>query len=230
MRPTALTFSILTARKFSYSVVVVTLSKSKVFSQLSASDLTALEKIATERRFDPGQEIFKEGDVGDGLYCLKEGLVEISGNMEENSRQVFSRVEPGDIFGEMAVFEDKPRSASAVARNRSVVYFVGRDQMLELVSHSPALAMLILREISNRLREFNGQYLRDVLQAERLAVIGRFARSIIHDLKNPLNVIGISAEMATMANAGPDAREQATARIRTQVERINDMVGEILEF
>jgi len=224
------TFSILSARKFSYSGSVVTLSKSKVFSQLSASDLTALEKIATERRFDPGQEIFKEGDVGDGLYCLKEGLVEISGNMEENSRQVFSRIKIGDIFGEMAVFEDKPRSASAVARNRSVVYFVGRDQMLELVSHSPALAMLILREISNRLREFNGQYLRDVLQAERLAVIGRFARSIIHDLKNPLNIIGLTAEVVNAPAVSATIRDQAANTIRKQVDRINDLVGEILDF
>src|SRR5207247_5857603 len=74
------------------------------------------------------------------------------------------------------------------------------------------------------------QYLREVLQAERLAVVGRFARSIIHDLKNPLNIIGITAEMAGMDNASPEFRKQAKERIRHQVERISDLVGEILDF
>ena len=68
--------------------------------------------------------------------------------------------------------------------------------MLNLVEESPRWRLAFLHEISHRLREFNRQYLREVLQAERLAVVGRFARSIVHDLKNPLNIIGLTAEMA----------------------------------
>ena len=102
--------------------------------------------------------------------------------------------------------------------------------MLALVERSPALALALLREISHRLREFNRQYLREVLQAERLAIVGRFARSIVHDLKNPLNIIGLTAEMAGMDRATPEMRQQATARIRKQVERISDLIGEILDF
>ena len=80
--------------------------------------------------------------------------------------------------------------------------------MLALVERSPALALALLREISHRLREFNRQYLREVLQAERLAIVGRFARSIVHDLKNPLNIIGLTAEMAGMERATPEMRQQ----------------------
>src|SRR5207249_3124510 len=139
-------------------------------------------------------------------------------------------VGPGDIFGEMAVLDNKPRSAHAVARKPTTVYFIPRAQMLSLIERSPALAMGLLGEISNRLREFDQQYLREVLQAERLAVVGRFARSIIHDLKNPLNIIGITAEMAGMGSATTEFRQQATERIRQQVDRISDLIGEILEF
>ena len=53
------------------------------------------------------------------------------------------------------------------------------------------------------------QYLREVLQAERLAVVGRFARSIVHDLKNPLNIIGLTAEMAGMDQTTAEARQKA---------------------
>ena len=69
-----------------------------------------------------------------------------------------------------------------------------------------------------------------MLQAERLAVVGRFARSIVHDLKNPLNIIGLTAEMAGMERATPEMRQQASTRIRKQVERISELIGEILDF
>src|SRR5204862_4344721 len=118
----------------------------------------------------------------------------------------------------------------AVAREASAVYFFEREKMLELVARSPALSLVLLREISNRLREFNRQYLREVLQAERLAVVGRFARSIVHDLKNPLNIIGLTAEMAAMGKASPEGCDKALLTIRQQVDRINDLVGEILDF
>jgi signal transduction histidine kinase len=90
--------------------------------------------------------------------------------------------------------------------------------------------MALLREISHRLREFNRQYLREVLQAERLALVGRFARSIVHDLKNPLNIIGLTAEMAGSEQAPPELRRQSRDRIRKQIERISDLINEILDF
>ena len=206
------------------------LEANKLFSQLSPSELSALRLMAREQNFAAGQEIFKEGDSGDGVYVVRDGLVEISGLVEQNVRLVFSQVGPGDIFGEMAVIEDKPRSACAVAKVDASVYFIPRADMLALVERSPALAMALLREISRRLREFNRHYLREVVQTERLAIVGRFARSIVHDLKNPLNIIGLTAELAGMDRATPEFRQQVTVRIRKQVERISDLIGEILDF
>jgi len=209
---------------------VVQLEASKLFSQLPSSDLAALRQIASERRFDAGTEIFKEGDRGDGLYVVKDGLVEISGLLSSQVRQVFSRLGPGEIFGEMAVIDQKPRSACATAAQPTLLYFISCGDMQALVERSPALAMALLREISHRLREFNRQYVREVLQGERLAIVGRFARSIVHDLKNPLNIIGITADMAEMHQATPEHRRQAKIRIRKQVDRISDLINEILEF
>jgi signal transduction histidine kinase len=209
---------------------VVALEASKLFCQLSPPELCALRRVARERGFAAGQEIFREGDNGDGVYVVRDGIVEISGLVDGSVRLVLSQVGPGDIFGEMAVIEDKPRSAGAVAKADVSVYFIPRAEMLALVERSPALALALLREISHRLREFNRQYLREVLQAERLAIVGRFARSIVHDLKNPLNVIGLTAEIAGMDGATPQMRHQVAERIRTQVERISDLIGEILDF
>jgi signal transduction histidine kinase len=209
---------------------MVTLEASKLFCQLNPAELRALRVVAREQTFSAGQEIFKEGDKGDGVYVVKEGLVEISGFVGRNVRLVFALVGPGDMFGEMAVIESKPRSAGAVAKLDTEVYFIPRPEMVSLVERSAPLALGLLREISHRLREFDRQYLREVLQAERLALVGRFARSIVHDLKNPLNIIGLTAEVATTENAPPEMRQQARERIRKQVERINDLVNEILDF
>jgi signal transduction histidine kinase len=198
--------------------------------QLNSEELELLRGIASERTFETGEEIFKEGDAGDGVYLLKEGAVEISGLIAENVRRIFSQVGPGEIFGEMAVLEDKPRSACARTLKPTTVYFVPREEMLRQIERSPALSLVLLREISNRLREFNHQYLREVLQFERLAVIGRFSRSIVHDLKNPLNIIGITAEMAGMEQATPESRRLAIERIRRQVDRISELISEILDF
>jgi signal transduction histidine kinase len=94
------------------------------------------------------------------------------------------------MFGEMAVIDQKPRSACAVARPTDFPLFHSEPGIAgELIARCPSLALALLREISLRLREFNRQHVREVLQSERLAIIGRFARSIVHDLKNPLNII-----------------------------------------
>lgn len=209
---------------------MVTLEASKLFTELPPAELKTLRAMARAQRFARGHEIFKEGSDGDGLYVVQEGAVEISSLVGPEVRHVFLRVDPGDFFGEMAVIEDKPRSASAVAVEPTVVAFIPRADMLQLIEHSPTLALRLMREISNRLREFNRQYLREVLQAERLAIVGRFARSIVHDLKNPLNIISITAEIADTQTNSPDLRRESMVRIRKQVDRISELINEILEF
>ncbi len=202
----------------------------ELFRNMKPDELAALRQVAVERQFHAGQDIFREGERGDGVYIVKEGLVEISGMLNADTRRVFSQIKPGDMFGEMAVIEHRPRSACATAAADTTVYFVPRGELLYLIERSPGLALSLLQVISHRLREFNQHYLHEVVQAERLAVIGRFARSIVHDLKNPLNIIGLTAEMACAPNAAPETRATALGGIRKQIERISDLIGEILQF
>ncbi len=199
-----------------------------LFRNLKSAELQALRLIAQERRFAAGQEIFREGAPGDGIYFVKDGLVEIS--TDAGAHRVFSRLGPGEIFGEMAVIEDRPRSANAAAVQETEVFFLPRKQMLDCIEHSPGLAFALLQQISHRLREFSHRHIREVLEAERLAVVGNFARSIIHDLKNPLSIIGLTAEIFSSPNLKPEIRSQTQARIQRQVQRINDLVTDILAF
>lgn len=209
---------------------MVCLESITLFRNLPPEELQALRSITQERQFAAGSEIFREGDRGDGVYVVQDGLVEISGLVRSNIRRVFSRLGPGEIFGEMAVIEQLPRSATAQSLKATVVYFIPREPMLALIARSPVLAFGLLQEISHRLREFNQLHLRELVQAESLAIIGRFAQSIVHDLKNPLSVIGLSAEIFDLPNASPEIRAQIGGRIRKQILRIQELIGDILIF
>jgi signal transduction histidine kinase len=209
---------------------MVALESAELFRNLRPEELRALRQVTQERQFDAGQEIFREGDRGDGVYVVKEGLVEISGLVNQETRRVLSQIGPGGLFGEMAIIELRPRSASASAAKGTTAYFIPRGELLSLIERSPGLAMSVLQVISHRLREFNQHFLREVVQSERLAVIGRFSRSIVHDLKNPLHVIGLTAELACAPNSTPQARATAYERVRKQIDRITELVGEILHF
>jgi signal transduction histidine kinase len=210
--------------------LVVTLESIALFRNLGRDELQALRFIAQERHFAAGCEIFHENDAGDGVYFVKDGLVEISSLVGAGDRRVFSQLGPREIFGEMAMIEHRPRSATATAVKETDAYFLPRGEILSFLQRSPALAFDLLQLVSHRLREFTHLYLREVVQAERLAVVGKLARSIIHDLKNPLSIIGLSAEMLDRPEIPPETRARAQTRIRKQVERISNMVGDILIF
>jgi signal transduction histidine kinase len=92
------------------------------------------------------------------------------------------------------------------------------------------MAFGLLQQISHRLREFNQLHLREMVQAESLAIIGRFAQSIVHDLKNPLSIIGLSAETFDMPGISSEIRARTQFRIRKQIVRINDLISDILIF
>jgi signal transduction histidine kinase len=207
---------------------VTSLEAIPLFRNLNPAELQALRLIIQERRFSAGQDIFLEGAPGDGVYFVKSGLVEISAG--QGSRHVFSRLGPGEIFGEMAVIELRPRSANASAALDAEAFFLPRGEMLSFLQRSPGLAFALLQQISHRLREFNQLHLRELVQAESLAVIGQFAQGIVHDLKNPLSIISLSSEMFDMPGINPEIRAKAQIRIRKQVERVTDMVSDILVF
>ena len=209
---------------------MVGLEQTRLFSTLSAAELQIVRQNSVQREHPANFVIFQEGDPGDGLYVISQGQVQISALLEGGERRVLGRLGPDDFFGEMALLDDGPRSATATTEQPSVLHFIPRESLISLLETSPRLAVRLMREFSLRMREFNRRYVQEVLQAERLTLVGRFARSIVHDFKNPLNVIGLAAELVNMEKATPEMRKTATARIRRQVDRLGNMISELLEF
>jgi signal transduction histidine kinase len=208
---------------------MVTFDTCPLFRALAPGELEQMRARGLERVYPAGATIFSEGDEGDGCYLVKSGLIQIAAAVRGGKRQVLSKLPPGAVFGEMAVVDNLPRSASAIAEVDSVIEFIPRDSLLAALDHSPGFCLALMRDVTRRLREFDRLYIAKVLEAERLSLVGRFARSIIHDLKNPLAIISLAAELAVQ-DSSAEVRGQARTQILDQVARLNDLVSDLLEF
>jgi CRP-like cAMP-binding protein len=97
--------------------------------------------------FAAGQTIFSEGDAGEVMYVVKEGEVEI-----RRGERVIETHGPGNIFGEMAIIEDAPRSADAVAKTDVELVPINQRRFMYLVQQTPYFAIQMMEVMSARLR------------------------------------------------------------------------------
>ena len=207
---------------------MVSLDGTKLFLGLSSDEFAPIAALANRRNYQAGQTVLKEGDPGDGIYVILQGKVQVA--VGEGLQRILTVMGDGDYFGEMAVLDSEPRSASVMAIEDTEVFFIPREPLLEMLGKSPRLALTLVRLFSLRMREFNRHYIEEVIQSERFALIGRFARSIVHDFKNPLAIIALAADLSAGETATEETRRTARVRIRKQVDRLSNMINELLEF
>jgi len=200
------------------------------FAGVLSEEMQALRPAGVRRDFRAGEVIFSAGEPGDGFYVVESGSVQITAVVTNNDAIPLATIGPGDFFGEMAVLDDAPRSATARAETDTTAFFLGRDELLDLLKRRPQLALNLIREFSKRMRALNRKYVDEIVQAERLAIVGRFAGTIVHDFKNPLTIIGLAAELACSDATTPPMRQEAQNKIAHQVERMTNMLQELIEF
>ena len=107
-------------------------------------------QIETYQSFNQGQTIFREGEPGDRLYIVAEGQVDIV-----TDTQLLETVNPGGILGEMALIDDKPRSATVIARTDCVLAPISRQHFVTLIQRTPLFALQVMRVMAERLRRAN---------------------------------------------------------------------------
>jgi hypothetical protein len=125
------------------------LRRVSLFQELSLDDLLALDGALRRVDFLPEEVIFEEGSVGDDFYLISEGEVSIRTGPEREER---ARLGAGDFFGEMALFDDEPRSATCVAATACALLVLDRSRFYSLIEQLPQLGVAICRTLSQRLR------------------------------------------------------------------------------
>jgi uncharacterized membrane protein len=133
------------------------LAQIPLFEGLSDEDRDALGKRLTERKFAPGEGVFKMGDKGSSMYIVHSGAVQIflPGEGKGGERVVLKDVRTGEYFGELSLFDDKPRSASVAAQVETTLLELTREQLADHLGRSKTAAIAILSEMAERLRETN---------------------------------------------------------------------------
>ncbi len=129
------------------------LEKVPIFAGLDRKHLKQLSRIMVPRTFKTGDVIIKEGDQGAGVFVITSGQVEVVGGAQKASPTVLNTLGPGDFFGEMALFEGFPRSATVRCLEDTECLAMTRwDFRAELNSHSE-IAIAVIEAMARRLRE-----------------------------------------------------------------------------
>lgn len=145
------------------------------FANLPDEHATELAKSLVPRRFAPGQVIFHLGDPGGLLYLISRGKVKISHTTTEGQEVVLAILGPGDFFGELALLDDAPRSATAVALEATETWTLHREEFMHYLTDNPDFALHVLKTLARHIRRLNTQ-LADIFF---LDLPGRLARTLL---------------------------------------------------
>jgi CRP-like cAMP-binding protein len=128
------------------------IKQSLIFSGLGDQEVTELARLCTEKKVKAGEYVFWEGDPPDRFYLLAEGKIKVVKHSSTGKDFIVAFFDPGEIAGEVAVFENRPYPASAQAVKDSVVLGIQREDFLKYLSRRPEVALRIVNVLSGRLR------------------------------------------------------------------------------
>jgi CRP/FNR family transcriptional regulator len=124
----------------SASDTVAFLREVRLFRDIAVPELSVLAGSLRERTLKRGQVLIREGDVGDEMFLLRQGSMVISKSVTGRVEQVLARIGPGDFFGEMALFDRSPRSATVNSESDSALLVLDREGLRRLTEESPRAA------------------------------------------------------------------------------------------
>lgn len=142
---------------------------------LAESQLNTLRQDLVRRQFRQGESIFQQGDPGQMLYLIEAGQVRIYVQDEDGQETSVNVFGPGEIFGELALIDGLPRSATAVVMEDTIVHTLNRDSFREHLRNSPQLALNFMKALSVRVRTTTHQ----VESLALLDVSSRLARKLL---------------------------------------------------
>jgi len=129
------------------------LKQSFIFSSLNEDELAELAGLAIERSFVPDEFIFWDGDAPEWFYIIAEGRVKVVKHSSLGKEFIIAFFGSGEMFGEVAVFEDKPYPASAQVVAETKVLGIKREDFLSFLAHRPQVALRIISVLGGRLRD-----------------------------------------------------------------------------
>ena len=191
-----------------------------LFDCLGDQELEALAEVTFPRTFDKGQLIILAEEPGDTLFIVRSGQVKVSLTHASGKEFILSLLGEGEFFGELALLDERPRSASVVAIEETVLLMLRRPEFLQLLGKVPAIAVALLEELASRLRRTDEQ----IGGLALLDVHNRVARTLLHlaATSGEASDDGLAIQQRLthqqLANMAGTTRETVT-RVLKQLER-----------
>ena len=186
------------------------------FANLPDEDIRALMAVARKRAFRAGEVIFHREDVGQVLYVIKEGKVNICLISPEGQEISLVVLGKGDVFGELAILDGLPRSADAIALERVECYTLQRSDFHNAIMKNPKIAIQVLEVLSRRLRKTDDK----VEDLVVLDVYGRVAKKLLDLAKEH----GVNVDDGTLIDVRMTQQDLASM-VGASRESVNKVLG-----
>jgi CRP/FNR family transcriptional regulator/CRP/FNR family cyclic AMP-dependent transcriptional regulator len=198
------------------------LAKVPLFARLQPEEQKELLSRLKRRTYRNGEIIFHKDDSGSTMYIIAEGSVKISVPSELGNEIILSILGAGESFGELSLFDNKPRSATVTCAGPTEVFVLYRDDFIDYINKHPRLAINIIESLSDRLRRTDN-LVEDVVF---LDIPARLAKKLLelsrsHGRKNPDGSIEIELRLTQLdiANMLGTTRESVNRQLVAFQER-----------
>ncbi len=183
-----------------------------VFETLGDDDLARVAQVAVPRRFGAGQVVFREGDESNTCYVVRSGRARAVTEHSDGRSITLANFGPGDIFGELAMFDNERRSATVeTLEDTEVIAILGGD-MRRLLREHPDISVKLVAALGRRLRETNDRLARQsfqTVQSRVASVLGQLVETARSDGQREGDVL-ITSTQADLAQLAGSSRESAS--------------------
>ncbi len=220
------------------------------FKDLSDEEILVVAQVCHEDRYSSGDVLFTEGSAADRCFIVLEGRVEVWRNHSEANPILLGLHGPGHFFGELALLDELPRSATVVAREDTRVLFLYREDFHALIRSHASIALSVMVSISFMLRSSNEVFLEDLkkrnaelesayaelekaqgerLRNERLSTLGKFSSMILHDIRNPISSLKNRLTMMQPQLREPRLEDNLRGAF-SDLARLENLAEEFLDY
>lgn len=195
------------------------MGEEETLNQILSGEVAVLQDVMTTVCLNDGDILFRRGDPGDAFYIIESGQVRVFTYDEDGRELTLNTMGPGEGFGELALVDEQPRSASVSAIGATVLRRLSREDFLARVHTSPALSQIVIRLLSQRARHMT-DYIEWLGHWARLAAEGQYSQAM-----ESIHNVGKTSDRALAAVT--DAVENMVKAVQEREERLREEVAQL---
>lgn len=189
----------------------------ELFDSLDESEITTIIERIKTKIAPKNTQVIIAGDSSNTLYIIKEGSVNVVASDEEGNEIILSILNAGDIFGELSLFDDKPRSASVITLEKCVLLVLNKSDFMDLLKQYPQIAIQVIKYLCQRIRFSNSI-------TKSLALMDVYER-----LKNFLNTMATPGVDGKLVINRPLSQREIATHIGSGREVISKILSELVK-